>query len=332
MEFADKGYFLLLFLLIPYILWYFLYRKKSEPTMNMSDTRAFDSQVKSWRMRIIHLPMILRIITFVLIVIILARPQTNNSWGSKTVEGIDIMLDMDVSTSMLAEDLKPNRLEAAKNVAAEFIAGRHDDNIGLTIFAGEAFTQCPMTTDHTSLLNLLQNVRTDIAARGLISDGTAIGMGLASAVSRLKDSKAKSKVIILLTDGSNNMGDISPMTAAQIAKSFSIRVYTIGVGTNRVAPYPMPVAGGVQYVNIPVEIDTKTLSDIAATTEGNFYRATNNSQLKQIYKDIDKLEKTKMDVKKYSKRYEAYQPFAIAAIISLLLELLVRNVVLRRIP
>lgn len=332
MEFADKGYFLLLFLLIPYILWYFLYRKKSEPTMNMSDTRAFDSQVKSWRMRIIHLPMILRIITFVLIVIILARPQTNNSWGSKTVEGIDIMLDMDVSTSMLAEDLKPNRLEAAKNVAAEFIAGRHDDNIGLTIFAGEAFTQCPMTTDHTSLLNLLQNVRTDIAARGLISDGTAIGMGLASAVSRLKDSKAKSKVIILLTDGSNNMGDISPMTAAQIAKSFSIRVYTIGLGTNRVAPYPMPVAGGVQYVNIPVEIDTKTLSDIAATTEGNFYRATNNSQLKQIYKDIDKLEKTKMDVKKYSKRYEAYQPFAIAAIISLLLELLVRNVVLRRIP
>jgi Ca-activated chloride channel family protein len=332
MEFADKGYFLLLFLLIPYILWYFLYRKKSEPTMNMSDTRAFDSQVKSWRMRIIHLPMILRIITFILIVIILARPQTNNSWGSKTVEGIDIMLDMDVSTSMLAEDLKPNRLEAAKNVAAEFIAGRHDDNIGLTIFAGEAFTQCPMTTDHTSLLNLLQNVRTDIAARGLISDGTAIGMGLASAVSRLKDSKAKSKVIILLTDGSNNMGDISPMTAAQIAKSFSIRVYTIGLGTNRVAPYPMPVAGGVQYVNIPVEIDTKTLSDIAATTEGNFYRATNNSQLKQIYKDIDKLEKTKMDVKKYSKRYEAYQPFAIAAIISLLLELLVRNVVLRRIP
>lgn len=300
--------------------------------MNMSDTRAFDSQVKSWRMRIIHLPMILRIITFILIVIILARPQTNNSWGSKTVEGIDIMLDMDVSTSMLAEDLKPNRLEAAKNVAAEFIAGRHDDNIGLTIFAGEAFTQCPMTTDHTSLLNLLQNVRTDIAARGLISDGTAIGMGLASAVSRLKDSKAKSKVIILLTDGSNNMGDISPMTAAQIAKSFSIRVYTIGLGTNRVAPYPMPVAGGVQYVNIPVEIDTKTLSDIAATTEGNFYRATNNSQLKQIYKDIDKLEKTKMDVKKYSKRYEAYQPFAIAAIISLLLELLVRNVVLRRIP
>ena len=242
------------------------------------------------------------------------------------------MLAMDVSTSMLAEDLKPNRMEAAKEVAGEFIAGRPDDNIGLTIFAGESFTQCPMTTDHASLLNLLHNVRTDIAARGLISDGTAVGMGLANAVSRLKESKAKSKVVILLTDGSNNMGDISPMTAAQIAKSLGIRVYTIGVGTNKVARYPMPVAGGVQYVNIPVEIDTRTLSDIAATTEGNFYRATNNRELKQIYQDIDKLEKTKMNVKKFSKRYEAYQPFAILLLIVLLLEVILRTTVLRRIP
>ena len=239
---------------------------------------------------------------------------------------------MDVSTSMLAEDLKPNRIEAAKNVASEFIADRPNDNIGLTIFAGEAFTQCPMTTDHSSLINLLQSVRTDIAARGLISDGTAVGMGLANAVSRLKNSKSKSKVVILLTDGSNNMGDISPMTSAQIARSLGIRVYTIGLGTNKVAPYPMPVAGGVQYVNIPVEIDTKTLSDIAAVTEGNFYRATNNRELKQIYKDIDKLEKTKMDVKTYSKRYEAYQPFAIAALLVLLFELILRTTVLRRIP
>ena len=242
------------------------------------------------------------------------------------------MMAMDVSTSMLAEDLKPNRLEAAKNVASEFIADRPNDNIGLTIFAGEAFTQCPMTTDHASLINLLQSVRTDIAARGLISDGTAVGMGLANAVSRLKNSKSRSKVVILLTDGSNNMGDISPMTSAQIARSLGIRVYTIGLGTNKVAPYPMPVAGGVQYVNIPVEIDTKTLSDIAAMTEGNFYRATNNRELKQIYKDIDKLEKTKMDVKTYSKRYEAYQPFAIAALLVLLFELILRTTVLRRIP
>ena len=242
------------------------------------------------------------------------------------------MLAIDVSTSMLAEDLQPNRMEAAKEVASEFISGRPNDNIGLTIFAGEAFTQCPMTTDHSSLLNLLYNVRTDISARGLIQDGTAIGMGLANAVSRLKDSKAKSKVVILLTDGSNNMGDISPMTAAQIARSFGIRVYTIGVGTNKVARYPMPVAGGVQYINIPVEIDTKTLTDIASTTDGNFYRATNTEELKQIYKDIDKLEKTKMNVKSFSKRYEAYQPFALAAMMCLIVEILLRTVVLRRLP
>src|SRR5574344_870108 len=332
MEFASNLYFLLLLLIIPYLLWYFFYRKKSEPTMRMSDTYAYRFTSKSWRMRIIHLPMLLRCITFVLIVIVLARPQTHNAWDNKSVEGIDIMLAMDVSTSMLAEDLKPNRIEAAKDVAAEFISGRPDDNIGLCIFAGEAFTQCPMTTDHSSLLNLLQNVRTDIAAKGLISDGTAIGMGLANAVSRLKDSKAKSKVVILLTDGSNNMGYISPMTAAEIAKSLGIRVYTIGVGTNRMAPYPMPVAGGVQYVNMPVEIDTKMLADIAAATEGDFYRATNTAELKNIYKEIDRLEKSKLNVKKFSKRYEAYQPFALAAAIALLLEILLRITVFRRIP
>lgn len=332
MEFVNKEYFLLLLLLIPYVLWYFLYHKKSEPTIRMGDTYAYQNAHRSWRVRIMHTPMLLRCITFVLIISALARPQTHNSWDNKSVEGIDIMLAMDVSTSMLAEDLKPNRIEAAKEVASEFISGRPNDNIGLTIFAGEAFTQCPMTVDHASLLNLLRNVRTDIAARGLIQDGTAIGMGLANAITRLKNSKTKSKVIILLTDGSNNMGDISPMTAAQIAQSMGIRVYTIAVGTNKVAPYPMPVGGTIQYVNIPVDIDTKTLSDIAATTEGNFYRATNTKELKRIYQDIDKLEKTKMNVKKFSKHYEAYQPFAIAAIISLLLEILLRNTMLRRLP
>ena len=274
MKFANQEYLFLLLLIIPYLLWYVLYRKKTEPTLRMSDTFAFRYAPKSWKVRLMPLQLLLRILVFVLVVLILARPQTSNSWKSKTIEGIDIMLAMDVSTSMLAEDLKPNRIEAAKNVAAEFIAGRPNDNIGLTIFAGEAFTQCPMTIDHSSLLNLLHNVRTDIAAVGLIEDGTAIGMGLANAVSRLKDSKAKSKVVILLTDGSNNRGDLSPMTAAEIAKSLGIRVYTIGVGTNKTAPYPMPVAGGVQYVNIPVEIDSKTLSEIAAATDGDFYRAT----------------------------------------------------------
>ena len=332
MEFANKEYLFLLLLIIPYLIWYVMFRKKSEPTLRMSDTFAFNYAPKSWRVKLMPLQLLLRIVTFTLIVIVLARPQTSNSWKNKSVEGIDIMRAIDVSTSMLAEDLKPNRIEAAKAVASEFIIGRPNDNIGLSIFAGEAFTQCPMTTDHASLLNLLQNVRTDIAARGLISDGTAIGMGLANAVTRLKGSKAKSKVVILLTDGSNNMGDISPMTAAEIAQSLGIRVYTIGVGTNKVAPYPMPVAGGVQYVNMPVEIDTKMLADIAAATEGDFYRATNTAELKNIYKEIDRLEKSKLNVKKFSKRYEAYQPFALAAAIALLLEILLRITVFRRIP
>ena len=332
MEFANKEYLFLLLLAIPYIIWYVMYRKKSEPTMRMSDTFAFRYAPKSWKVRLMPLQMILRLVAFTLLVVALARPQTSNSWKNRQSEGIDIMLAMDVSTSMLAEDLKPNRIEAAKMVAAEFIAGRPDDNIGLTIFAGESFTQCPMTTDHASLLNLLQNVRADLAARGLLSDGTAIGMGLANAVGRLKASKAKSKVVILLTDGSNNMGDISPMTAAEIAQSLGIRVYTIGVGTNKVAPYPMPVAGGVQYVNMPVEIDTKTLGEIAQTTHGDFYRATNTQELKKIYKEIDQLEKSKMSVKKFKKKYDAFQPFVMVAAIALLLEILLRITIFRRIP
>ncbi len=335
MEFASPLYFILLLLLVPYIIWYFLLRnngkRKAESSICLSDTNVYRNAPVSWRVRLMGVPMALRCIAFILIVVALARPQTRNAWNEKTVEGIDIMLAMDVSTSMLAEDLKPNRIEAAKAVAGEFIADRPNDNIGLTIFAGEAFTQCPMTVDHASLQNLLNNTRTDIAAQGLISDGTAIGMGLANAVSRLKNSKSKSKVVILLTDGSNNMGDISPMTAAQIAKSLGIRVYTIGVGTTGVAPYPMPVAGGIQYVNMPVEIDTKTLEGIAATSEGNFYRATNNKELVQIYKDIDKLEKTRQNVKKFSKHYEAYQPFAIAAALLMLLEVLLRLTVFRKI-
>ena len=332
MEFLNKESFLLLLLLVPYFLWHVLYRKKSEPTMKMSDTNAYRYASKSMKMRLMWLPDALRVLTFVLVVIILARPQAQTSWGNRTVEGIDIMLAMDVSTSMLAEDLKPNRIEAAKEVATEFISDRPDDNIGLTVFAGEAFTQCPMTTDHASLLNLLQNVRTDIAARGLIADGTAIGMGLANAVGRLKESKTKSKVVILLTDGSNNMGDISPLTAANIASSLGIRVYTVAVGARTVAPYPVQVGGTTQYVNAKADIDTKTLSQIAATAGGHFYRATNNTELKQIYKDIDKLEKTRMDVKKFSRHYDMYQPFALAAMLTLLLEMFLRLTAFRRIP
>ena len=264
MEFANKEYFLLLLLLIPYVIWYLMYRKKTEPTVRLSDTHAYRFAARSWKVTLMPIQLLLRLAIFVLLVLILARPQTHNSWKNKSVEGIDIMMAMDVSGSMLAEDLKPNRIEAAKQVAAEFIAGRPNDNIGLTIFAGEAFTQCPMTTDHASVLNLLRGVRTDLATRGLIEDGTAIGMGLANAVSRLKDSKAKSKVVILLTDGSNNRGDLSPMTSAEIAKSLGIRVYTIGVGTNKVAPYPMPVAGGVLCRQVLFQIAPRRGEDLPA--------------------------------------------------------------------
>lgn len=332
MTFVDKQYLLLFVLVAAYIVWYFMHRRPTEPTLRMSTTCAYAKAHRSWRVRLRHLPMVLRCLAASALILALARPQMPNPFGSRDVEGIDIMMAMDVSTSMLAEDLKPNRLEAAKSVAAEFINGRPNDNIGLTIFAGEAFTQCPMTTDHASLLNLLHNVRTDIAARGLIQDGTAVGMGLASAVGRLKDSKAKSKVVILLTDGSNNCGDISPMTAAEIARSLGVRVYTIALGTSKVAPYPMMVGGSVQYVNLPADVDTKTLSQMAQLTNGHFYRAGSTAQLEKIYSDIDKLEKTKLKSSSLSKKYEAYQPFAALAILFLFVELLLRLTTMRRIP
>ena len=298
----------------------------------MSDTYAYQYAPKSWKIKLINLPMLLRCLTFTLVVIVLARPMTSNSWSRQHVEGIDIMLAMDISTSMLAEDVSPNRMEAAKDVAQEFINSRPNDNIGLTIFAGESFTQCPMTTDHAALLSLLHNVRTDLTASGLVEDGTAIGMGLANAVSRLRDAKAKSKIVILLTDGSNNMGDISPMTAAQIAKTYGIRVYTIGLGTNGPARYPISVNGTTQYIQANGEIDYQTLKNIALTTNGQFYRASSRQELSQIYKDIDKLEKTKLDGRKYARQYDAYQPFALLALLTLLSEILLRLTVFRRLP
>ena len=318
MEFANSGYLLLLILLIPYLLWYFLCGKGKEPTIKMSDTFAYQHISKSWRIRMIHLPMFLRCLVYTLVVIVLARPQTYNSWDNKDAEGIDIMLTMDISASMLTEDVFPNRIEVAKEVASDFIRGRPNDNIGLTIFAGEAFTQCPMTVDHAALLNLLHNVRTDLVVKGLIQDGTAIGMGLANSVSRLKDSKAKSKVIILLTDGSNNVGSISPMTAASIAKKYGIRIYTIGLGKESEGDL-----GAIDY---------KTLQNIAVSTNGEFYRAQSQAELSKIYQDIDKLEKTKLRVKAYSHLHEAYMPFAWLALFLFCLDLLLRLTVFRRLP
>ncbi|WP_019207874.1 vWA domain-containing protein [Phocaeicola abscessus] len=332
MIFANIEYLFLLLLLIPYMAWYLMKRKKTEPTLQVSTTWMYVEARRSWRIYLLHAPFILRIIAVIMIVLVLARPQSTNRWQNTEIEGIDIMLAVDVSTSMLAEDLQPNRLEAAKQVATEFINSRPNDNIGLTIFAGESFTQCPLTTDHAVLLNLFNSINVNIAQSGLIEDGTAIGMGIANAVSRLKDSKAKSKVIILLTDGSNNRGDISPMMAADIAKQFAIRVYTIGVGTNGTARYPLPTYTGIEYVNVPVEIDEKTLTEIAAVTGAQYYRATSNSKLKDVYEEIDKLEKTKLNVKEFSKREENYQLFARIAFLCILLELLLRNTLLKKIP
>ena len=332
MTFANSAYLLLMLLIIPCVLWYVLRGRKRRAAMSVPTVSMYGGMRKSWKYYLIHVPFILDMAAIVLLSLILARPQTTDRWQDTEIEGIDIMLAVDVSTSMLAEDLKPNRIEAAKQVASEFINGRPNDNIGLTIFAGEAFTQCPMTVDHAILLNMFQNVSSDIAAKGIIEDGTAIGMGLANAISRLKDSQAKSKVIILLTDGSNNRGEISPTTAAEMAKSFGIRVYTIGVGTNGTAPYPVQTAYGKQYINVAVEIDENVLRQIAQTANGQYYRATSNSKLKEVYDEIDKLERTKLQVKEFSKNQEEYQPLALALLLCLLAAILLKQTVLRTIP
>ncbi|MCK9310760.1 MAG: VWA domain-containing protein [Bacteroidales bacterium] len=324
---ANPYYLYLLLLIIPAIVWYVLKRKKRYATLQVSNSFAFEGLKPSWKDRLEHVPFILKMLAFVMIVIALARPQSTNSWQNVSTEGIDIVVTLDISSSMLAEDLKPNRLEAAKNVASSFISGRPNDNIGLVVFSAESFTQCPLTTDHAVLLNLFGGIQS-----GMIEDGTAIGLGLANAVNRIKDSQAKSKVIILLTDGSNNRGDIDPITAADIAKTFGVRVYTIGIGTRGKAPYPFQTAYGIQYQNIDVVIDEEPLKQISSITGGKYYRATNNNKLKSIYDEIDQLEKTKMKVHEYSKKNEEYRAFGIAALILLLLEIFLRNTVLRRLP
>ena len=282
MVFANPTYLYLLLLLIPLIGWYIYKLSKSQASMQVSSSEVFQlPEARSWKIYLRHVPFLLRMVLIALLIVVLARPQSTNSWQNSSTEGIDIMLAMDISSSMLAQDLKPNRLEAAKDVAASFINGRQNDNIGLVVFAAESFTQCPLTTDHTVLLNLFKDIQP-----GIIQDGTSIGLGLANAVSRIKDSQAKSKVIILLTDGVNNAGEIAPVTASEIAKTFGVRVYTIGVGTQGEAPYPFQTAFGIQYQNVPVEIDEPTLKQIAATTGGQYFRATDNASLKAIYEEI----------------------------------------------
>lgn len=326
MTFANPGYLFLLLLLIPVIGWYIYELRKADASIQIGNTRILQEQPKSLRVRLLHLPFILRVAAITLLSLALARPQLTNRWSSESTEGIDIMMALDISGTMLAEDLKPNRLEAAKQVASDFVLARPNDQIGLVVFAGESFTQCPLTIDHAVLVNLFQSVE-----YGMIEDGTAIGLGLANAVNRMKDSQTKSKVIILLTDGSNNRGDIDPQTAAEIAKTFGIRVYTVGVGSYGQARVPVQTPIGTQYITMDSEFDETTLQRIAQTTGGQYFRATDNSSLKKIYEQIDQLEKTKLRVREYSKHTENFAPFLYAALLCLLGEILLRYFVLRTI-
>ena len=329
MTFANPAYLFLLLLLVPLIAAYVWKLRCSQASMEMSSSEAFDVKgITTAKVHLRHLPFVLRMVAIALVIVILARPQSTDSWQNSSTEGIDIMMAMDISGSMLARDLRPDRLTAAKNVAASFINGRPNDNIGLVVFSGESFTQCPLTTDHAVLLNLFKDIQS-----GMIEDGTAIGVGLANAVSRIKDSQAKSKVIILLTDGSNNRGEIAPVTAAEIARTFGIRVYTIGVGTQGEAPYPFRLPGGtIQMQMVPVDIDEPTLQQIASITGGQYFRATNNSSLKSIYAEIDKMEKTKISVREFSKKQEEYTRIALVVLGLLLIEWLLRITLLKRIP
>jgi Ca-activated chloride channel homolog len=282
---------------------------------------------RSWRIWLRHLPFVLRALGISLLIVVLARPQLFDKEVKRNVEGIDIILCLDTSTSMAAEDLKPNRIEAAKNVAVEFVKGRISDRIGIVPFAAQSFTQCPLTTDYSVVVSLLGDLRF-----GMVEDGTAIGMALATAINRLRESQAKSRVVILLTDGQNNRGELDPVTAAHAAQALGIRVYTVGVGTRGYAPYPVQGPFGKQYQNVEVNIDEDMLKEIAQLTGGKYYRATNEKALREIYHEIDKLERTKVNVEEYRRVTEAFYPWLWAALALLTLETILSLTVFRKLP
>ena len=329
MEFA-KPIFLWLFLLyIPLIVWYILKNKKSDAAIRISSVSAFSKLPTSYKVYLKHFLFVVRLAALGCVIIILSRPQAHDSWESSKTEGTDIVISLDVSTSMLARDFNPDRFEAAKEVASKFINGRESDNIGIVIFAGESFTLVPMTTDKAVLVNYIKEIK-----MGMLEDGTAIGDGLATAINRIKDGKAKSKSIILLTDGSNNTGVVAPLTAADIAAKYGIKVYTIGVGTTGSALFPVGVNvyGKVEYQQLPVVIDEATLKSIANKTGGKYFRATSKHVLKEIFSEIDKLEKTELDVRKYNQTEDNYMPWALLLLALLLIDIIARHTVLRNIP
>ena len=328
MHFASPYYLWLLTLLVPMIGYYVWRTLQGGAAIRISSVAGVVRAPRTVRYYLRHLPFVLRAAAFALLVVALARPQDVEQNVRTNTEGIDIMLAIDVSGSMLARDFKPDRITAAKEVAGSFIADRYGDRIGLVAFAGEAFTQSPLTTDQSTLQTLLARIRS-----GLIEDGTAIGNGLATAINRLRESDAKSKVIILLTDGVNNRGEIAPRTAAEIAKAQGIRVYTIGVGTEGMAPYPaMDMFGNITFVNQKVEIDEKTLTAISDMTGGQYFRATDKAKLKAIYDEINQLEKSKVEVTEHVSYHELYLAWVLAALRLLLAEFLFANLVLKRIP
>lgn len=326
-SFASPGYLYALALIPLLVAWYIRRHKEDTSDIRYSTLLPFRSFKPGVREQLRHVPFALRMLGIALLIVALARPQTTASGQNIYTEGIDIAMLLDISTSMLAEDFQPNRVEAAKEVAQHFIEGRQNDRIGLVIFAGQSFTQCPMTLDYRVLKNLIRQVKP-----GMVEDGTAIGMAIAQGVNRLKDSKAKSKVMILLTDGMNNRGEIDPLTAAQIGQTFKIRIYTIGVGTVGEAPYPVQTPFGIRYQNVPVDVDEKTLAQIADMTDGRYFRATNNKALKEIYDEIDMLEKTRVEVKAYRSYTELFYPWAALGLLSLLVEFLLAGTVLRKLP
>jgi len=324
--FANPEFFWLLLLLPLMLLWYWFWNKKSQANVTFSTTIAF-KKMKSWSDALYHLLFVLRMIAIALIVVALARPQTHSENAkTKITDGIDIVMAIDVSASMLSQDLKPNRFEALKKVASQFVKDRPNDRIGLVIYAGESYTKTPVTTDKSIILNALSEI-----TYGQIEDGTAIGMGLATAVNRLKESKAKSRVIILLTDGVNNTGFIDPQTAAELAAEYGIKVYTVGIGTNGMAlsPYALNADGSIIYRMQQVDIDEPLMKKIAQVTKGRYFRATNNQKLQQIYDEINQMETTKIEEFKYTEVDEKFRWWVLVAGLLLLLEFVLKHTLLR---
>lgn len=327
MQFAHPKYFWLFLIYVPLIIWYVLKHREAQASLGISALSPFAGTKRSWKVYLRYLTVLMRFGAIACLIVILARPQIKDNWRTTHTEGTDIMIALDVSSSMLAKDFKPDRLEAAKAVAGRFVSQRTDDNIGVVIFAGESLTGLPMTVDRSMLMNYINSIKMNI-----LPDGTAIGDGIATSLNRLKEGKAKSRSIILITDGSNNTGVVAPLTAAEVAKELGVRIYTIGIGTNGMAPSPVMTPFGLDFEPQKVVIDEATLQQIADATGGKYFRATGNKVLEEVFSEIDRLEKTRMDVKHFSHTEDDYMLFAWIAFALVCLELLCRYTVLRNIP